>query len=238
MRISLTLLLCAFASGIAAQASPIVFLTPSGSATGGRSVSAEADFSLSNGVLTLVLKNSQSGMVDAGQLLTDIFFVLDGVDSANLTAVTGTQIHLDGKTGDVDPLNNNWILQTGVEPFENAFHLDMLNHQPNLGILGPSPNPNSSLKNGPHNPLYDQQAVFTIKSPEISENTNISGVVFSFGTTACSENSSNCIAAIPQTHPGPQTDPVPEPVALFSAGSGLLVVAGFARRFRRQRQPE
>ena len=155
MRRVLTIFITSLVAGTAAQAGPMLFATPSNSSVAGGNVSAEAEFTFSASTLTLVLRNKQEGITNAGQLLTDIFFSLSDVDTASLTAVTGTQIRLDGGSGAVNPLVSNWRLQTGIAPFAAGFHLDMLFQQPNLGIIGPNPNPNSSLTGSSHNPLYD-----------------------------------------------------------------------------------
>ena len=218
------IVVAALALGSRAMASPIVFKTPVGSLdSAGNPVAAEADFSFADGSLTLVLKNTQSGDQQADQLLTDIFFNLSSTTTGALTAVVGTQIHFDGGSGDVDPLTGNWRLQTGISPFPSEFHLDMLFQQPNLGIVGPNPNPGASLQTGSHNPLYDQQATFTITDKNIFANTTVSGVVFSWGTDACTSiTDSNCIGGDPGSG-------VPEPISLGTVGIGLLALLALRR---------
>jgi len=189
--------------------------------TNGGNVNVSANFQLSAGTLTLTVSNNTPNIVTIGQGITDMFFNLSGVNTATLTSITGTQVQVNGD-GSTSPSNistvGTWTLSGGP-----AFHLDDLNGgQPDLAIIGPptggvySSANGSIASNGPHNPFFNTTAVFTITNAAITQNTVISGVQFSFGTTA-GDNRTAILSS------------VPEPISLTLVGGGLMIL-GLVRR--------
>ena len=99
-------------------------------------------------------------------------------------------------------------------------------------IIGPPGGPTYSnadgsiAGNGPHNPFLNQSASFTLTAPNVTSDTTITGVTFSFGTT----EGANEIPGVPVAG-------VPEPgsIVLFATATGTL--AGyFGWRRRKQIQ--
>jgi hypothetical protein len=185
------LMILGLGSANVAQADQI-FSTPTGAtdSTGG-SVSATVDFSLSGNTLTVTLTNTQAGVANAGQLLTDVFFSLSSAGSPTLSSQTGDLITLSSN-GTVTNLGTSalgWGFGAATVGGTSGFELCVIcqggvaaGATPSEGILGPSPNGNPSIDgNGPHNPFVNQTATFTLTG--IPTGATADDVVFSFGTT-------------------------------------------------------
>jgi hypothetical protein len=167
-----------------------------------------------------------------------MFFNLGSLNltGTSLTNIAGTQVIVaaDGTTtaGSAVPLAN-WDLEFGTGAFPTEFHLnDLGGGQPKLAIIGPPTagvysSANGSIAgNSAHNPFFEQTATFTITNAAITTNTSISGVVFSFGTTAGDNYGGTCA-------PGACGSPtIPEPITSGLVGSGLIGLFFLRRRVR------
>jgi hypothetical protein len=93
-RVCLYTLVLAAAGNQVARADQIFFTNKGSTDTAGDPVSAEADFSYAGGVWTLALTNLTPNIKDAGQLLTDIFFTVNGttISASDLSTQTGNLI--------------------------------------------------------------------------------------------------------------------------------------------------
>jgi hypothetical protein len=215
----------------AAQATPISFVTPTGSTdAAGDPVNAKVTFTMGAGTVTILLENKQTGEKDVGQNLSDLLFTMStGQNSGTLSSssglertVAGNKTFTDGST-----VAAGWVLSTSG----TNLLLDVLSGPGNSGpahtILGlPTgssyPNAMGSIAgNGPHNPFLAESATFVVSVPGVTAASTISGATFSFGTTA-----GDNIPGIP----------VPEPSTLILAGlGGLSLLIYRSRRAARSR---
>ena len=193
--------------------------------TAGDPVAATANFSLSGTTLTLTLINTQTGMKDVGQALTDIFFTLSS-GTATLSSQAGQLINVaaDGSITNIAG-TPAWGFGAATVNSINGFEACVIcqggptsSATPSEGILGPVSgdgkydNANSSIAaNGPHNPFIDQNGL--ILKFTVGSGVTVDNVLFSFGTT-----------------PGDNVG-VPEPASLSLLGAGLL---GLGIKLRRR----
>ncbi len=227
---------CLFAVAPLAAAS-MLFSTPSGSNISGTgNVSAQANFTFTNGSLTITLKNSQADEQNAGQLLAGLEFSVSGVtngfslgsSSGNLITVTGPGSGTPGSTG----VSTGWgfgtnsgaIIVCEICPGSAMLSTPVTGGPPSHTIIGPGPftNPNASLT-GNHNPFFDQSVTFVVSDASFTPSSTISSAAFRFGTNA---------AQAPL--PGSPASTVPEPAGLFLTGAGLFGIGFTRRRFAKR----
>jgi hypothetical protein len=211
----------------AAQASVFTFKTPSGATDqAGDPVSAEADFTLNNGTLTITLKDLLANPKDAGQLLSDLFYTVNsGSPGTTLSSSSGQEISVDknGNATTGSTVAAGWAFSTsGTTGLLNVLAGGAAG--PAHLIIGPPgpggvyTNANGSIAgNKPHNPFLNQSATFTITGVT---GTSITGVTFSFGT-----QSGDNVTGVPSTV-------VPEPSTMALAGLGALGFLGYGLRRR------
>jgi hypothetical protein len=171
----------------------------------GHPLNATADLSAGNGTISILIKNTQSGITTFSQEVSQLWFQINNPSvSLSLTHISGATLDfsngLPGVSGSVDAaVSNNqsafhwalgnagnvWSLQTVGGPIIQA-----ASGQPTYLILGPNPNPGSGMTgpNSPHEPHFDQSALFTfsVNGMTVTPQTDLSGlfsnVYFGFGT--------------------------------------------------------
>ena len=177
-----------------AFAGSYVFVTPAGSTdAAAEAVNAKATFTTGAGTLSIFLENLIVNQKSAGQLLSDLFFTINGITTGGtLSSSSGTErtVASDGTFTDGSTVSTGWAFHVAA----GVFHLDGLNDAANVPaheILGAPDisnvysNANASISgNGPHNPFLKSGVTFNLTFAGMTAATVISGATFSFGTAS------------------------------------------------------
>jgi hypothetical protein len=189
------------AVGSSALANSVTFFTaPGATESGGSPVDASGTFTTGADTLTIDLSNllTASQMKNVAQNLSDVFFTLDTTSSSgSVSSSTATFVNIDGSGNatiasvpGTDPIG--WALtNAGSDYLLNGLAGGAFT--PAHTIIGGTPGDtvdpysaaNASIAgNGPHNPFVQGTGEFVLSIPGVTAGTNVSDVVFSFGTTA------------------------------------------------------
>ena len=193
MKVLRYIIMCAAVS-CASVAYADIFSTPAGATAGGQPVNATAIISTSDsGAAFVTIINNQANPTSIIQAVSDLFFDLSGpVGSGALNTSQGVErnIAANGTFTDGNTVDTGWALSH----VGSTFHLNVLGTAigpAHLIIGGPDINSNvysnangSIAGNGPHNPFLAGPAFFMIEDFGIFGATQVSNVIFSFGTEA------------------------------------------------------
>jgi hypothetical protein len=184
------IIMCAVVScASVAYADSFTFSTPPGATVGGQPVNATAVFTPVVGLVNVTILNNQANPTSIVQAIGDLSFDLSNVTSGFLGPSTGVERNIadNGTFTDGSPVVTGWALSN----VGSTFHLNVLGTPvgPAHLIIGPPgnsdvySNANGSIAgNGPHNPFLAESAMFAIADLGITADTQVSNVVFSFGT--------------------------------------------------------
>ena len=199
-------------------------------------VAAVAIFDTENGFATITIQDVLADTRSAGQLISGLEFAFGGLSGTSVLSSSSAdliQVKDRGAVADKGSGSTGWAIgQYGGELILCVVCPGGIPGAPapSHAMIGPGPysNANSSIAgSGPHNPMLNQMAVFTITNASIGPNTPVSGVVFSFGT-----NFGGDLSTVVAVDP---VDPVPEPRTYVSIVAGAIGLAFLPRVSRASR---
>ncbi|MGC9271446.1 PEP-CTERM sorting domain-containing protein [Acidiphilium sp.] len=218
----------ALALGAAGTAQAGVYtFTASGTGSDG-ALAGSATITTENGMLSVVLNNTESNMRSAGQALSDISFIL-GAAPGKLGSYTafGQLVNTSYSTDSVIDTTgtiNHWALGNSGSTITLEAAGTLAKGKPKDMIIGPGQYDfNKGIAN--FNPYILDTATFIFSASRVTSDTVVKSASFSFGT-----GPDTFLPGTPGT-----SIPVPEPSSFVLLGTGLLalgmVVAGRRRIF-------
>jgi len=195
-------------------------------AVAGQNFSAEGVFTLNNNSLDIVLKNTTSLTLNAGDLLRSVQFTISNpvITAGTLNTATGSNITINpngtyqSAAGEPNVTVADWILSSGLQLTANMPDNTIIG-KPTGGTYAAANN--SITGNGPHNPFAFEQVEFTITVNGLTPNSKIGNVIFGFGTASGTTGSN----LVPNIVSGPLPAPVYAGLALFGA-MGIMLKLG------------
>ena len=195
MKVLRYIIMCAAVScASVAYADSFTFSTPTGATVGGQPVNATAVFTPTGDLVNVTILNNQANPTSIVQAISDLSFDLSNVTSGFLVPPSNSNV--ERNIADNGTFTNGNTVDTGwaLSHSGSTFHLNVLGTAigpAHLIIGGPDINSNvysnangSIAGNGPHNPFLAGPAFFMIEDFGIFGATQVSNVVFSFGTEA------------------------------------------------------
>lgn len=188
----------------------------------GQNFSGEAVFTLSANSLDIKLTNLTVNTHDAGDLLRSVSFVLSNPSpsSLSISSINGSMIDVNGnQTYNSDSSTPSWSLSSSPSGVHAAAGpSDLIIGAPTGATYS---NANSSITNGTHSPFTFETMEFVISAPGLQPNSTISSVIFGYGTSSCTVDSTR----VPNLVTAPLPAPVYAGLALFGM-MGLMLKLG------------
>lgn len=223
---------CGVALGAGSARADFIF-TANGSGSDGP-LSAQAQFTLGSGTISIKLSNLQANPTSAGQELSGIQFTLNTAPSSVSGAGTSGQlINVNSSNGTFSNVSGNpdrWEASGHItQPTSTSIKLLVLGGgKPSEMIIGPPDNnnlysnANSSIDN--FNPSVFETGTFNLNVGGVTAGTQITAVTFFFGTGPDTSLQGQ-----------PQNTVIPEPATLALAGAGIAGIGlGRWRKGRRR----
>jgi len=167
-----------FVSLTGTNAQAVVF-TGTGSSVDGTE-SASATITISGGVITVLLSDTNTGEHSSGQAVSGILFNVSGVTSISSFTQAGPLVNVVGST--VTSIAGNpthWADSlSGTQIFIDT--VPGTGSMPKNLIVGSSPNGNNGFDN--FDPYINGTGTFTLHAAGITDNSVISNVLFQFST--------------------------------------------------------
>jgi hypothetical protein len=175
-----------------AYADSFTFSTPVGATAGGQPINVTAVFVTGFPFVQVTIINNQANPTSIIQAVSDLFFDLSSGTNGSLQLSAGGErnIAADGTFTNGSVVDTGWALSN----VGSTVHLNVLGTAigPAHLLIGPPDinsnvysNANGSIAgSGPHNPFLAENATFFITDRGITADTQVSNVVFSFGTEA------------------------------------------------------
>jgi hypothetical protein len=229
-----------------ASAGTFTFATAAGATEPMNSLPVNASTTITTGAgtVSVTLTNLLADPSNVPQVLTDLLFILSGGNTLATTIASsaGQEITIAGNgTSTLGAVvATGWKLDSSSP--SGTIHLCEIGPgtcggglAPSHGIIGPpdsggiySNAKGSIAGNSAHNPFLSQTATWSLLVPGVTADTVVSGVMFSFNTSAGDDVPGSL--TFTDTRSLPPTVPEPATLALF--GTGLTVVAAKLRRRR------
>lgn len=202
-----------------AGASVVSFATPAGASVAGGPIVASAVFTTGPGTVIVDLTNLTPDILGASQGLNGVVFTLNsGQTNGSLAFSSGIERTVNDNSSFADssaPVPTGWAVFStdtglnltglGVKP---AWPSHILIGPPDAGGQYSSAN-GSIAGNGSHNPFLAGTVHFVLSVPGVTADSQVTGTVFTFGTSAGQEAKGQVVSA-------------PEPSALALLALGLL----------------
>jgi PEP-CTERM motif-containing protein len=160
------------------------------------SVSASANITISGGVITVLLSDTNTGEKSDGQTVSGILFNVSGVTGISNFTQAGSLVNISGTT--VTPIAGSPTHWADSLSSTTIFvdTVPGIGTQPVDLIVGSSPDGNGSMNS--HSPYINGTGTFTLTAAGVTDTSIISNVIFQFSTSQDPFVRIDGVAAVPE----------------------------------------